>query len=137
MSLKMLKSLSQALALSSHDAPVDAASDGGAEAESSVVRPTIPAWTVPRRDPAPIVYLPVGEAQNAPEPRAVATADMKVKQFRDHRVEEERYTATLWATSDAPAMLLAALADAAGEIEELGSVSGPDEGLIMHITIRR
>ena len=91
----------------------------------------------PRQDPAPIVHLPVGAGRQPSLPPVVVEAEFHLKRFRGGHVEDERYAATLYAPSDAPAALLAALANAAGEIEELVRVGAPDDHLVLSVSIRR
>jgi hypothetical protein len=94
-------------------------------------------WRQGSRGSAPIVRLPVGEHGCAPRADVVARAEVSVRQSRGWHVDEERYLATLHAASGAPAAMLAALVDAAGEVEKLRHESDPDEHVIIHITIRR
>ncbi len=138
MSRAMLKSLTQAFSIPFRTCSTPrVAVIGGTGTESAPLRQMHPVRSSPRREPATIVQLPVGVHPHVARPRAVATADLKVKQFRGRHVEDERYTATLHATSVAPAALLAALADATREIEAFGCESLLDEHLVMHFTIRR
>ncbi|CAA9527265.1 MAG: hypothetical protein AVDCRST_MAG73-506, partial [uncultured Thermomicrobiales bacterium] len=90
----------------------------------------------PHREPTPIVRLPVAPGQE-PVPRAVAEADLRVKRFRGDAVVQERYTVSLRAASAAPAALLAALADAAGRIEDLAADGSPDDYLVLTVAVRR
>jgi len=92
-----------------------------------------------RQDLTLIVHLPVVPAiVLAPAaPRVAAEANLQVKRFHNGVAEDDRYTAALDAASDAPAALLAALADAATRIEDLVRAGAPDDHVIMTISIRR
>ena len=90
-----------------------------------------------RRDIAPIVAFPVAPAHESAQPRVTVEADLHLKRFHGRSVEDERYTATLNAASDAPAALLAALADAARQIEDFVRTGAPDDHLVLNIAIRR
>jgi hypothetical protein len=137
MSREMLKRLMRAFPrFFRTSATPGVAAFGCASTELVPLGPIAPEPAGPRRNMAPIVQLPVRVDRSAPSPRVAATADLNVKLFRGRHVDKERYTATLRAVSDAPAALLAALADAAREVEELGRESAADEQLIMHISIR-
>lgn len=108
-------------------------------AEIATPPETGPAPFSRQRDLTPIVHLPVTPAiVLAPAaPRVAAEANLQVKRFHDGLAEDDRYTATLDAASDAPAALLAALADAAARIEDLTRAGAPDDHVIMTISIRR
>lgn len=97
------------------------------------------ARSVPPRELAQIVHLPVAPTvvREPAAPRVVAEASLQVKRFHGGVADDDRYTATLHAASDAPAALLAALADAATRIEDLVRAGAPDDRLIMTISIRR
>ena len=89
------------------------------------------------REPTPIVRLLVTPGPVPEVPRVVAEANLRVKRFQGGAVEDERYTATLQASSAAPAALLAALADTTRQIERLGQCGSPDDHLVLTIAIRQ
>ena len=64
-------------------------------------------------------------------------ADLHVTRYHGGGVEDERSSATLQASPDTPAALLAALADAADRMNDLARDGSPDDHVILTITIRR
>ena len=99
--------------------------------------PATPDWREPRGTLTPIVRLPVvpTRAPSASPPPAVA--DLRIKRFRGDAVEHERYEVTLLANSTAPVALLAALSDAARQLDDLAQDQSADDLLLLTITIRR
>jgi len=96
-----------------------------------------PVPIAPRRYPVPIVRVPVDSGREPATPRVVAQADLQVKRFHGRRADDQRYTATLHPASTAPAELLAALTEAAREIEDFTRAGSPEDHLILTIAIRR
>ena len=110
---------------------------GSAGADAAPWAPVVPEQVAPRRELAPLVRLPVAPGRAPAPPRVVAEADLRVKRYRGGGAEDERYTATLRASAAAPAALLAALADAAHQIEDLVRDGSPDDHVVLNVTIRR
>lgn len=64
-------------------------------------------------------------------------AEVRTKRFGDGAVERERYGATVVADTASPYAMLAALVDALGACPDFRRGAGPDEPLILEITLRR
>ena len=97
----------------------------------------VPERVAPQAEPTPIVLLPAAPAGEPAAPPITAKADLRVKRYHGAAAEDDRYTAILRASSDAPAALLAALAAAASQIEDLARVGSPDDHLVLTLSIRR
>lgn len=63
-------------------------------------------------------------------------AEIRTKRFGVRTVEDTRYEATIATGSTAPHALLAALAAACADIDDFHRVAGPDERVIVQISLR-
>jgi hypothetical protein len=109
----------------------------GKTARFTVIGRATAADATPQREPTPIGRPSVAPGQAAAAPPMVAAAELRVKRFHGTAAEDVCYTATLHASSAAPAALLAALADAAAQIEDLARAGSPGEHVILSVAIRR
>ena len=64
-----------------------------------------------------------------------ATAEIHAKRFFGNKVNEDRYAATIAVTDGSPNALLAALSRAFGEVDEFRASQGPDERVILQVSL--
>lgn len=64
-----------------------------------------------------------------------ARAEIHAKRFSGNRVNEDRYAASIVAADGSPNALLAALSRAFSEVDELRASHGPDERLILQVSL--
>jgi hypothetical protein len=72
----------------------------------------------------------------AVRPPLTFLAEIRTKRFGARNVEDTRYEATIAAGSTAPHALLAALTAACAGIDDFHRTAGPDERLIVEISLR-
>ena len=111
--------------------------DGAAGADTAPSTRAIPERGASYRALAPVVRRPVAPGRAPMALGVVAEANLQVKRYHDAAAPEKACTVTLHAASAAPAALLAALADAASRIEDLGRDGTPDDRVILTVAIRR
>ena len=133
MNLAMLKHRRHALEDSGHDGRTAGLTVISGAAGADVMSERV----APHREVPGIVHLPIPPGRVPAVPRVSADADLHVKRYHGGGVEDERSSATLQASPDTPAALLAALADAAGRINDLARDGSPDDHVMLTITIRR
>jgi len=111
--------------------------DRGADAAAAPWTPAASEHPATDWEPTTIVRLPVAPGRDPGAPGVIVDADLRIRRFHDGAVEEERYTAALRPSGAAPAAMLAALADAAPQIEGLAQDGSPDDHLVLTVVIRR
>jgi hypothetical protein len=66
----------------------------------------------------------------------VVTSDIQTKRFRERTVDAEQFTATVHATDRSPSAMLSALLDAFAGIGDFRQAGGPNDQIVLQISLR-
>ena len=91
-------------------------------------------WPYPATGTRPGAGLAAAEPE--PEGGIVVKAEVQTKRFHGRTVDAERYTATVRAKDGSPHAIMAALTEACGRIDDFRSAGGPDDQIILQISLR-
>lgn len=90
-------------------------------------------WPYAPQDPS---EQAVPEQPEPAQPTVKVTADVRTKRFAGHKVDEERYAATIDSADTSPLSVLTALVDAFGSIDEFKIPGEPGRPVILEVRIR-